>query len=195
MLTKYRKILEEEKVRLQILNTAKKRFSREVSELEKELDILQKTRDVFKKAAVLTQNHLAEHLSSIVTKSLRMIWSESNLSFHTEFVERRNSTECDMWIEEDGHRYSLLDGKGYGIVDVVSFSLKVAYIILHNVDNIMIVDEPFRNVSKGNHEVLSRLVKELAEELEIQFIMSTHSTDLIAHSDQSFYIVDGSLRN
>lgn len=188
MLQKYRKVVNEALITLQIHTTTKKRVMEEISGFKKELATLNETRDIFQKSAILTQNHLATHLSSIVTKSLRVIWQDSDLSFHTEFKERRNSTECDFWIEEDGKKYSLLDSRGYGVVDVVSFSLKIAYILLHTVENIIIIDEPARHLSKNKHESLSRLIKELSEELDMQFIIATHSKDLISYADTSFLI-------
>lgn len=191
----YRKKIDEKKVRRDLLRTAKKRFSRELSDLNQDREALEEAREIFKKSAILTQNHLAEHLSSIVTKSLRLVWPESDLSFHAEFVERRNSTECDMWIEEKGFKYSLLDGKGYGVVDIVSFSLKVAYILLHTVDNVVIIDEPFRNLGRNKHEITSHLLKELSDELEMQFIIATHSHSIIKHADVAFHIEKGKVKN
>jgi hypothetical protein len=193
MLSSWRNTLDEIKVRKEILEGAKKRFQRQLKEFEDEMECLQEAKSIFQKAATMTQNHLAEHLSGIVTKSLRTIWTDSNIEFKTKFVERRNTTECDMWIEEDGHEFSLLDSRGYGVVDVVSFSLKVAYILLHNCDNVIVIDEPFRNCSRDRHERISMLVKELSEELDMQFIISTHMTQLKEYADKSFEVENGSL--
>ena len=182
-LKNYRRVIDKTETKLRIYKTARRRFLREISDLRKELATLEEVRDIFQKSAILTQNHLAKHLSSIVTKSLRVVWQDSDISFHTEFVERRNTTECEFYIEEEGHHYSLLDSRGYGVVDVVSFSLKIAYILLHTVENIIIIDEPARNLSKNKHEALSMLIKELSEELNVQFIIATHVPDLIQYAD------------
>lgn len=187
----FRKAIDEKSIRLSLLRKYRDKLQTDMDELTDEISVLHETREIFKKASILTQNHLASHLSSIVTKSLRVVWNDKNISFHTEFVERRNTTECDMWIEENGHKYSLLGSKGYGVIDVISFSLKVAYILLHRSDNICIIDEPFRNVSKNKHEILSKLIKELSEELDMQFIMATHSQSLIEHADVAFEIING----
>lgn len=189
----YRNIINKQKTKLDYLKSMERNLSKRVRSYESELRALKEARSVFQKASKMTQNYLAKHLSSIVTKALRTIWTESNMSFLVEFVERRNTTECDMWIEEDGHRYSLFDGRGYGVVDVVSFSLKVAYIMLHSVDNVIIIDEPVRNLSKDKHEAFSLVTRELSRELGVQFIMSTHSKSIIAHADKSFYIENGRL--
>lgn len=195
MLTTWRNTVNTVKVRKEILEGARKRFARQKQELLEDMSTLQEAKSIFQKAATMTQNHLAIHLSSIVTKSLRTIWPESKIEFKVKFVERRNTTECDMWIEENGKEFSLLDSRGYGVVDVISFSLKVAYILLHPSDNIIIIDEPCRNLSKNRHEAFSMLLKELAKELDMQFILATHSKSIIAHADKSFYIENGSLKN
>ena len=191
MNTSFRKIINEKRIRLGLLQNTRNRLQAELETTLEDLGVLHETRNIFKKAAILTQNNLASHLSSIVTKSLRIVWGDREMSFHTEFVERRNSTECDMWIEEDGYKYALLGSKGFGVVDVISFSLKVAYILLHRSDNICIIDEPFRNCSRDKHETLSKLIKGLAEELDMQFIISTHVPDLISYADASFEIIEG----
>jgi chromosome segregation ATPase len=188
MLKNFRKALDQKKVSLQLLVQAEKRHSERLRKIKKELKEAYEAREIFQKASLLTQNNLAEHLSSIVTKAIRTVWYDRDLSFHTEFVERRNTTECDMWLEEDGFKYSLLDSRGYGVVDVVSFALKVAYILLHKTDNVLVIDEPFRNLDESKHELVSLVIKELADELNIQFIITTHVPALKEYADKSFEI-------
>lgn len=188
MLKNYRKLLDERKTELKIHKQTEQEGIRKLSKLENEYDILQKSREVFQKAATLTQNHLATHLSTIVTKALQTVFYEKDVHFKVEFVERRNVSECDMWIEENGHRYSLLESRGFGMTDIVSFALRVAYILLHHSDNVLIIDEPCRNLSRDKHEGTSEMIKELSKELEIQFIICTHSEDMIAYADRAFYV-------
>jgi len=188
MLKKYQKSVDKAKVQLSLLKKSETRYIEELQTLNKKHETLQTTREIFQKAATLTQNHLATHLSAIVTKALKTVFYEKDISFHVEFVERRNTSECDMWIEEDGNKYSLLDSRGYGMADIVSFALKIAYLLLHNSDNILIIDEPGRNISKDKHDVFSQVIKELSKELGIQFIIATHSDDMISYADKSFLI-------
>lgn len=188
MLQKFKTYLDAKNTELSLHEKAKSEHTDKLLELKKEFDALQEAREVFQKASLLAQNHLALHLSLIVTNALKVIFYENNISFHIKFVERRNSTECDMWLEENNHEYSLLGSRGYGVVDIVSFSLKVAYILLHESDNICIVDEPFRNLHVNKHEVASQMIKELSREIGMQFIISTHVKALKEYADKEFEV-------
>lgn len=189
MIQNFRKIIDNKLTELNLYQASETKHMKLLSELEKESDILAEAREVFQKASILTQNHLAVHLSSIVTKALRAVFYEKNVNFKVEFVERRNVTECDMWIEEDGFTYSLLESRGFGMTDICSFALRVAYVLLHSCDNLLLIDEPCRNLSKDKHEVASGMIKELAKELGMQFIIATHSGEMIFHADKSFNII------
>lgn len=189
MIARYREIIDEKKVTKRLHEESKLEYTEQLKELGKESKALNEAREIFKKAAVLTQNHLADHLASIVTKALNAVFPEKNLTFNVEFVERRNTSECDMWVEEDGFKYSILDSRGYGLVDVISFSLKVAYILLSGLDNVLIMDEPFRNLDITKHEYASQMVRGLSKELEIQFIIATHVLALKEYADRSFSVV------
>lgn len=188
MLKKYRKNIEEKKTTKKIFLAAEQRHKARLEDLQKESDTLSEARELFQKASILTQNHLAQHLSVIVTQALRTVFYEKDVYFKVEFVERRNVTECDMWIEENGYKYSLLESRGFGMTDISSFALKVAYILLHESDDVLIIDEPFRNLSENKHVIASQMIKELSEELNIQFIIATHVQALRDHSDKSFHI-------
>lgn len=189
MLTKFRKKIDSKKTELKLAEASEKKHIEQLSELEKEHTSLSEAREIFKKAAVLTQNNLAQHLSTIVTKALRTTFYEKDVYFKVEFVERRNVTECDMWIEENGHKYSLLESRGFGMADIVSFALRVSYILLDNYDDVLIIDEPFRNLSGDKYEVTSKMIKELSTELNIQFIISTHVQLLREYADKAFQVL------
>jgi DNA repair exonuclease SbcCD ATPase subunit len=188
MVKNYRRLIDKQKVRLELLKRNKKHHTKEIQALELNSKTLHSAREIFQKAATLTQNHLATHLSSIVTKAIKTVFYEKDISFHVEFTGRRNVSECDMWIEEDGNRYSILDSRGYGMVDIISFSLKVAYILLHTSDNVIILDEPFRQLSLDKHAMASEVLKQLSKELDIQFIIATHSEYLKEYADRAFHV-------
>ncbi len=189
MLTNYRKQIESKKTELAIFKSLRKKHTLQLLKFREESNTLKEARELFQKAAVLTQNHLANHMSTIVTKALRATFYEKDVYFKVEFVERRNVTECDMWIEENGYKYSLLESRGYGMTDITSFALVVAYIFLHTSENILMIDEPFRNLSEDKHEIASQMIKELSTELSMQFIIATHVPSLREYADKSFQIL------
>lgn len=188
MLKDWRDVIDHKKIELKLHTKLESKYTSDLKKFEKEQDLLQSAREIFQKSALITQNHLADHLSNIVTKALQSVFFEKDVSFKVEFVERRNTTECDMCIEENGFRYSLLNSRGFGMTDIASFALRIAYILLHTVDNVLIIDEPFRNLSEDKHEFASQMIRELSKELDMQFIISTHVDKLKEFADVAFLI-------
>lgn len=189
MLNSWRKKLDKKLTEIQLLQTTEKDCKSELIRLEEELELLKEAREVFKKASLITQNHLAEHLSKIVTKALQAVFYEKEIFFKVKFVERRNTTECDFWLEENGHEFEIMGSRGFGMADIASFALRVAYVLLHSVDNVLIIDEPFRNLDKNKQPFASQMIKELSNELGMQFIISTHVDSLKEYADKSFEII------
>lgn len=189
MLTKYRTQIDKKRTELELRKVSKKKHMKQLKDFQEESDILHEVREIFQKASILTQNYLAEHLSTIVTKAIQAVFYDKDISFLVEFVERRNSTECDMYFVENNRKFSLLESRGYGMVDIASFALKVSYILLDNSEDLLAIDEPFRNLSEDNHEEASRMIKELSTELDMQFIISTHIHTLRQYADKAFHVI------
>lgn len=151
------------------------------SELEDHISV----RDIFKQSALLIQNYLETHLSNIVSKAIQAVFFEKKIKFKVKFVERRNTSECDMFlVDEDDDEFDLLDDRGHGIADIASMALLVAYVLLDNVDNVLVMDEPGRNLSLDRQPYMSKMIKELSRELNMQFIIVTHSKELAEYADK-----------
>lgn len=166
-----------------------KLLKKTIARQNRELDDYEQVRAVFKQAAVLTQNKLSSHIEAIVTKTIKAIFFEKDIEFKVKFVERRNKSECDLIILENGHEYNVLDDRGHGLADIVSMALRVAYILLDKVDNVLIMDEPFRNLDIEKKPYASKLIKELSREFDMQFIIITHIKELVQHADQQIHVV------
>ena len=106
------------------------------------------------------------------------------MKFKIEFIKKRKSTECELSLIEEGDEYEILYDKGFGIADICSFALRVAYVMIDDVDKVIILDEPFRNLDKERTQYASRMVSELSHKLGIQFIICTHIDDLSDAADR-----------
>ncbi len=159
---------------------------------EKEIAVLEKAVIVMQKAAALSQQHLAEHLSTIVTQAVQSV-IQKPYEFVCEFVERRGSTEADLYLTKGGYRYEILGSTGGGLGDVVSFALKIAYILLSNVDRVLIIDEMIRHLnSPEQRKNFAAVAKRLCEEFGFQLIVNTTIPELIEVADKVFSLTLGS---
>lgn len=164
---------------------------KQLSKHEKDLKFLteeladhKKIRETYQQAAVSTQSYLEKHLSLIVTNALQSVFFEKDFQFRVKFDKKRNATECELVVIQDGEEYDIIEDKGFGVADIASFALRVAYVLLDSVDNVLILDEPLRHLDRTRMSYASKMIKELSHKLNMQFIIVTHSKELIEHADK-----------
>jgi DNA repair exonuclease SbcCD ATPase subunit len=81
-----------------------------------------------------------------------------------------------------------MDEVGGTVVDIVSTALRVAVWSLAPTDNLMVLDEPYRNVSAGYKSIAADLIRGISERLGIQFLIVSHDPVLIAAADRVFEV-------
>ncbi len=131
---------------------------------------------IVQKASKLTQEHISKHLAGIVTKALATVFEEK-FEFKIEWVERRNTTEADFKLFKNKRERAIFGSSGFGIADIISFALRVAYVLLLGKRRLLILDEPFRHLDVRRQPYAANLVNQLAEELDMKFIIATHHKD------------------
>lgn len=146
-------------------------------------------RECIQKAAQMTQKALQERLADMVSQALSLVFFDIDIGFSVKFEVRRNSTECDMWITEDGEEYDPLGNCGFGAADVASFALRVAQWTLNKTEPFMVFDEPFRNLDSIRMPQAAMLLSTLSEELGIQMLVVTHEEDLKANAGKIYRVV------
>ncbi len=179
-----RTLLNKEVGRLEILNDSVDKLNKNIETVKEDIANAEKAHLIMQKAATISQEHLAAHLSGIVTQAVQAV-IQKPYEFVCEFVERRGATEADLYLIKNGKQFDILEGTGGGLADVISFSLKVAYLMLSNVDKVLIIDEVSRHINspyqrKNFAEVLSRL----SSEFDIQLILNTTIQELIDIADK-----------
>ena len=148
---------------------------------------LEKAREIIRAVGLETQKQLQYHISDIASLALDSIFDKP-YKLVLDFVERRNKTECDILFERDGHYMKPLQSSGVGAVDVASFALRIASwsMARPRTDNVIMLDEPFKHLSKDLHNRASEMIKEISKKLGIQFIINTHEPILAEYSDRVF---------
>lgn len=128
-------------------------------------------------ASVQAQAH--ERIASIVSYCLGAVFEEP-YEFHIRFEQKRNRTEARMVFVRDGCEYDPLTASGGGVIDVASFALRVAGIVLSQPPcrRLLILDEPFRFLSAQYRHKIRDLLLSLASDMDMQIIMSTHIPEI-----------------
>ena len=144
-------------------------------------------RDIARKAAGLVQDNLAAKLSGIVTKAISTVFEEP-IEFVVQFVERRGVSECDLSLKIGEDYYDILNEQGGGVADVCSMCLQMAFIMMSQVNRVLIIDEPARHMDVVAQERFIAVLKQLCHELKFTIIMVTHSQAFSDNADKVFTV-------
>ena len=183
----YRSLVNYKKEELRIKREQLESKRKDIQGVEEKLASLKKIAGIFKKSAVSSQEHLSEYLTALVTDSIKVVFTNRNLIFRVEFSTARD-TQCNVSLEEDGKKLSLFDSEGYGVLDIISIVLRAAYIVLDKSEKIMILDEPFRNLSVDRHEAASKMLYDLSHRLKMQIIINTHLIGIEDIADKTIHV-------
>lgn len=160
----------------------------DVKRLSKRYDAAIKARKFIQEVAQQVQAELEYHISSLVTLADSAIFDDPYM-FQVEFVQRRNKTEADLWFVKDGERMEPISSSGGGALDVASFALRCSFCSLSDSRAVVILDEPFKFLSRDLQEKASEMVKMVSDKLSLQFIMISHIQEQIGCADKVFEVV------
>ena len=160
-----------------------------VKDLEKRINLIMKAQIFMQEVAQKTQSNIVLHIENIIDKALEAVFQDE-YKFKFNFEQKRGKTEVEYFLErKDGNIVDVINGVGGGIIDIVSFALRIAvWTLLNNCENIIILDEPFRFLSLELQERAGEILNELSKSLRIQFIIVTHNDKLIEFADEVFKI-------
>ena len=161
----------------------------ELTEHKRSLRRHEQAREIIREVALKTMSQISFHISDITSLALEAVF-DNPYRLVTDFVQRRNKTECDLYFERDGNRVDPLSASGVGAVDIASFALRIASWSMNRPHsrNVIILDEPFKCLSDNYQEKASQMVKELSEKLNLQFIIISHNQTLANAADRTFEV-------
>jgi ABC-type Mn2+/Zn2+ transport system ATPase subunit len=126
------------------------------------------------------QESAHRQVASIVTQCLQAIFGP-HLAFTLYFEQKRGRTEALMLVTDlQGNMIDPMTACGGGVVDVISFALRICALVLTKPSRrrLLVLDEPFKFVSAEYREGIADLLKRLSQDLQIQFVLVTHFTNL-----------------
>ena len=168
----------------------KKRFEEEKIAKNNRLILLEQAQAFLQKIANETQEHLKFQIEDIVNLALETCFP-NEYEFSIIFDIRAGKTEASLSFisKKTGREIDPMNASGGGVVDLTAFALRIAsYALDRTCDNVIILDEPFRFVSKGILNDVAEVTKNLANKLNLQIIMVTHETAMISIADRTFEV-------
>jgi DNA repair exonuclease SbcCD ATPase subunit len=156
---------------------------------EKSLINHEDAREIIRTVGIQTQQLLSFHISDITSLALSSVYDDP-YELKVDFVARRNHTECDLRFFRDGEYVDPMDASGGGAVNIASFALRVAAWSMSRPrpNNLLILDEPFNNISRNLQSRTSDMIKQISKRLNLQILMITHSEELSEAADKTFQV-------
>lgn len=174
------------KGRAEEVERALKTHVNEIRRYNREVKFTEEAQAITRVVAKQTQDQIVYHLSDIVSLALITILDEP-YEFITNVVEKRGKVECEFKLKKGNHPISPFRAGG-GVVDIISTALRFAIWALRPNQPVIILDEPFKHLSRGYHERAGEVLKDLSKRLKLQIIMITHSPQLINKADKVFNV-------
>ena len=185
----YKEFLTKKRVETSLLTEKLSSLQKEKERLlQLSLD-LEQARDIINKVGILAQVETKSVIESLVSQALQSVFGPE-YSFEMEDVIQRNKPETTFYVVISGRRHLLKGELGGGVVDLVSFCLRVVLwaINVPRTDSVLIFDEPLKFVDKTRQELVGQMIKKLSNMLNLQFIVNTHEDVLASIADKTFLI-------
>lgn len=185
----YENFLSENKARIQLFKEKEDTLKQSISTLEKETVNLKEAQEIVSVVGVLAQENIKKLVECLVTHALQAVFGKE-YSFELESRISRNKPEMEMFVSESGVKYSPKDEKGGGIIDVISFALRVVLWTIREPksENVLILDEPFKMISPHIADFLGEMLKEISQQLGLQIVMVTQNEVHAEKGDCRFYV-------
>jgi DNA repair exonuclease SbcCD ATPase subunit len=165
---------------LQIEEGKKERFTIRGKAIENIQALIQHT-------AKETQDQLCYHIEDLVQSAIDSCFP-GKYDFFVKFEIKRGKTEARMYLEKNGEEIDPQEATGGGLVDIVSFALRLVTWSLSNTAPILLLDEPFKWLSANLRPLAGEMLKSLSSKLKLQIIMITHDEEMINVSDKVFRV-------
>lgn len=161
---------------------------KEYNSLKQYNENLQKARAIIAEAGKYTQSYLKDYIEGMVTTALQAVFEE-DYHFIIDFDIKRNKPEAKISLKIRGEEVDPKDSCGGGVLDVASFALRIVLWSIENPksSNVIILDEPFKFLH-GKIENAMKMIKDLSNKLNIQFIIVSQIEDFTSNADKIFLI-------
>lgn len=158
--------------------------------LNNRIKLLEQAQAFLQKVAQDTQSQLKFQIEDIVNLALETCFP-NEYEFQLQFNIARGKTDAELVFlsQKTGRPIDPMNASGGGVVDLTAFALRIAsYALEQGVDNVIILDEPFRFISRDLQARAGEILRSLSTKLGLQILMVTHIGQMIDVADKVFEV-------
>jgi len=179
----YRTALNKALGKKEVLELQQKECKASFTQLEKRSLAVEKAQTIIQQVAKETQEQLRFHIEDIVRTCIEAVFDDAYV-FNLEYEVKRNKTEAMLRFYKNGKEIDILSSSGGGLTDSAALGLRLAVWSLGNSNNVIILDESLKFLSKGLQPRMGEVLKEISNTLGLQLISVSHSDALIESADK-----------
>jgi DNA repair exonuclease SbcCD ATPase subunit len=187
----YQNIITKNKGKLESLQSRQSKISSQLSSLLVRQKALEEAQIFIQNVAQETQAQLRVNLCQIIQLALDACFPGKYI-FDIDFTIAHSRTVARLIYIRDGFEIDPLSQCGGGIVDLTAFALRIALWSIGKTDNVIILDEPLKNLQPAELNRLGfEVIRNLSKKLGLQFIIvnnSIGSENLLEVSDKIFEV-------
>ena len=133
------------------------------------------------------------YLENLINSCLQAVFLDENYKIEIRSSSRGPQRTAEFWLD-DGKSVNPISECGDGLNAVVSFVIRIYTILKTKSRRIVIMDEPFCNLSHQYFDSLVEFLKELVKKFQFKFLWISHSLFLEEkHDIKTFRIKNGVL--
>lgn len=184
------------KFELDLLNRTISDNEKQLSTLEDNNKLAEKSKEVINKIILATRNEAIEFIETVVNAALLDVFQNPNLKLKLQLNPDGAKTSISTFIEENGELYDIESGRGGGLRDLVSTAILICCraIVKPTIELPLLLDESFKflhstkdNAFKSN---AFKFLRDVANKLHEQIIIITGEDDKEAteNADNVLYV-------
>ena len=167
----------------------------------KDIKNLEKVQDIFK----ILDNKLSEanilHVEQLCNNALAAVFNNDKIEYKIkiETIYQRNNNSLQFYlyqhnIIEDTEIKTNIEDNGGGIQSLIGLVLQIYFIIIHNQNHILFIDEGLSAISKDHLDKLKEFLHELCDKLNFKIILIAHDKDLFSLADYTYEVENGEIK-
>ena len=145
-----------------------------------DLSNVDKAQRVIQQVGEQCQERAHRQIALVVTRCLETVFGAESYDFQILFDRKRGKTEARLVFVRNKMEIDPLNASGGGVVDVASFALRLACLVLSRPRRrfFLVLDEPFRMISAEYQDKVREMILSLSKEMGVQFLLVTHHETL-----------------
>lgn len=165
-------------------------YTEKKHQLEERQKLIEQSQAFLQRVAQQTQEHLKFQVEDIVNLALETCFPGEYI-FQIMFNISRGKTDAELVFldQKTGRQVDPMNASGGGVVDLTCFALRIAcYALEKEIDNVIVLDEPFRFLSRDLQERAGEILRTLSKKMNLQIILVSHIGEIINVADKVFEV-------